>query len=179
MRFEFPPDTKFAAIHLSKCSSAGLPTVLRVGERLSVHTAPILELTDFDKGRIGADYSDAFAKSNVVLVASTPSATPGVLDAESVELERQVHALFYGVLMQGVPRFWPGIFTLGSRQGNRDPWANSIAVITDFLRHGNAVPMPVTTQILEKADLVAAGLVGVFEPDSEFRRLRLGVNGTA
>jgi len=115
--YDFPPDTKFAAIHLSRCSCSGLPNVLPLNNDLSAHTLPIMALTELDKSRIGADYAEAFTKSNLVLVASMLSRTAGVLDGESQELERRAYMLFYAVLMQGVPNFWPGVLTLGSRPG--------------------------------------------------------------
>ena len=44
-------DTKFAAIHLSDCSSRGLPASVSLDNELSAHTAPIMMLDDLDKIR--------------------------------------------------------------------------------------------------------------------------------
>ena len=80
MAFEFPSNTKCAAIHLTNCSCTGLPDTLTLNNELSVYTLPVMPLTELDKARIGKDYADAFERSNLVLVASRLSATAGVLE---------------------------------------------------------------------------------------------------
>ena len=120
MAHDFPPDTKFAAFHLCHCFARGLPDVLPLSNELSAHSAPVLDLTDLDKDWLGRDRADAFDHS-IVLVASMPSETAGILDAESRHLEHLGNRLFYGLLMQGIPEFWHGIVALGSRQGTREP----------------------------------------------------------
>lgn len=174
---ELPPDTKFAAIHLSACSCRGLPDTLTLNNDLSAHNSPVMALDELDKSRIGADYAEAFAKSNLVLMASMLSPTAGVLDGESQELERRVYALFYALLMHGVPNFWPGVLTLGSRPATRDAWANRIAIINDIYRHHDAVPFRVTVDSLRDAAAVVPGILEVFGPNEEFQRLRRGING--
>jgi hypothetical protein len=130
-----------------------------------------------DNGRIGADYAEAFKKANLVLVASRPSATPGVMDAELQLLERRAYMLLYAVFMSGVPNFWPGVLTMGSRRGTEAPWANRIALINDLYRHGHALPSRVTAHRLAEADTAVLGFIDVFEGGNrDYARLRRGVN---
>src|SRR5690242_18163786 len=123
MAYDFQPNTKFAAIHLCNCSAQGIPDRLPLGHGLSVHSSPVLTLTDMDKARLGTDRARAF-ETSIALMASKPSETAGILDAESQQLEQHVNKLLYGLLMQGVPEFSFGIVALGSKQVAREPWAN-------------------------------------------------------
>src|SRR5688572_13908706 len=138
--FPFAPNTKFAAIHLCRCASRGLSEVLSFGGGLSAHSTPVMDLSDMDKGRIGKDYSDAF-EGAIALMASMSSESAGVLDAESIHLEHRAYMWFYGMLTQGVPEFWPGIITIGSKQqDDREPWANRIVIMDRFFRNTEVVP---------------------------------------
>jgi hypothetical protein len=51
-----------------------------------------MTLSDMDKGRIGVDYAKAFEHS-IALMASMPSQTAGILDEESLQLERRAYML--------------------------------------------------------------------------------------
>ena len=177
MAHDFPPDTKFAAFHLCHCFARGLPDVLPLSNELSAHSAPVLDLTDLDKDWLGRDRADAFDHS-IVLVASMPSETAGILDAESRHLEHLGNRLFYGLLMQGIPEFWHGIVALGSRQGTREPWANSLIMMARYYRHPHAMLFHVTPEALRLADAVVPGLIDAFPggPNvAEFAKLRRGV----
>ena len=161
MSYQFEPDTKFAAIHLCRCSSHDLPETLRLRNGLSGHSSPVMTLSEMDKGRIGTDYARAF-ESSIAFMASMPSTTAGILDDESQRLEHRAYMLFYGVLMQGVPEFWPGIITIGSKTDHQEPWANRLVVMDRFFRHRDVVLFHVTPDSLQKADAVVPGLIEVF-----------------
>lgn len=174
--FEFAPNTKFAAIHLTHCSCSGLPARLSLDDRLLVTTTPVLELTEMDRSRIGRDYAEAFDKSNMVIVAAQISPTAGILDQESKDLEALAYMLLYSIFMIGFPNFWPGVLTLGSRRGSEAPWANRIALINDLYRHGDAIPYRITEETLRQAHPTVAGLAEVFRKGEDFVRLRRGMN---
>ena len=151
--------------------------MLPLSNELSAHSAPVLDLTDLDKDWLGRDRADAFDHS-IVLVASMPSETAGILDAESRHLEHLGNRLFYGLLMQGIPEFWHGIVALGSRQGTREPWANSLIMMARYYRHPHAMLFHVTPEALRLADAVVPGLIDAFPggPNvAEFAKLRRGV----
>jgi len=174
--FLFPPDTKFAAIHLTHCSCTGLPARLSLDDKLFVTTSPVLELTEMDRSRIGRDYAEAFDKSNMVIVAARPSSTPGILDQESLDLEAVAYMLLYSIFMIGFPNFWPGVLTLGSRSGSGAAWANRIALINDLYRHGDAIPYRITVETLRQAHQTVPGLESVFRKGEDFVRVRRGMN---
>lgn len=134
-------------------------------------------LSDMDNGRIGVDYAEAF-EGSIAMMASMLSQTAGILDAESIQLEHRAYMLLYGVLMQGVPQFWPGIITIGSKPGNQEPWANRLVVMDQFYRHRDVVLFRVTPDALQLADGVVSGLIEVFPGHSipEFARVRRGIN---
>lgn len=177
MPSEIPPDTKFAAIHLANCWCGELSNSLVLDNELSVRTSPVMTLTEMDERRIGSDYAKAFAESNLVLVASRVSQTPGVLDDESLELEGRVYMLLYAVFTLGVPNFWPGVLTLGSKPGDQDPWANRIVLVNEFRRHRDVVPPQVTVESLQEAGRLTLGFMEIFEKDQQgFGRVRRGVN---
>lgn len=99
-----------------------------------------MTLTDFDKRRIGQDYAEAFEKSNLALMASRHSQTPGVLDGESVELEHRVYALFYAILMQVFPTSGLVCSRWGANLEPKNPGSTDyhlsttfIAIVTRFL----------------------------------------------
>jgi hypothetical protein len=176
--YRFAPDTKFAAIHLCGCSCRNLPDTLQLNHGLSAHTSPVMALSDLDRRRIGEDYAKAFEDSPIALMASMPSRTAGILDAESEQLEHRAYMLLYGVFLQGVPQFWPGIITIGSTPGDQEPWANRIVIMDRFYRHRDAMLFRITPEALRLADGVVPGLMEVF-PGHEtpaFTRIRRGVN---
>lgn len=112
-----------------------------------------------------------------MLVASRRSDTAGVLDAESLELERRAYMLLYGIFMHGVPNFLPGVLTLGSRRGTENAWVNRIALINDLYRHRDAIPHRVMVETLLEADRAVPGFMEVFGDDEDFSLLRRGING--
>jgi len=133
-------------------------------------------LSEFDNSRIGVDYAQAFRESNLVLMASMPSIVPGVLDGESLELERRTFMLFYGILMQGVPNYWPGILVIGGKAGEGQAWARRIVCpVERFHRHGHVAPFLVSLDSLRIAEAVVPGIKDVFSV-VDYKRLRRGVN---
>lgn len=175
--YNFSPNTKFAAIHLSHCSADGLPNVSLLSNGLSVHSSPVLDLTDMDKGRLGTDRTAAFERS-IAIMASMPSHSAGILDAESTQLEHMANKLFFGLLMQGVPEFYYGIVAFGSKQGDREPWANRLAILARYYRHPHMAMPYVTPHTLRLADAVVPGLLTAFPPGqtpADFSRVRRGV----
>ena len=176
MAFSFPSNTKFAAMHLAHCSSRALPEMLALDHGLSVHSSPVMDLTDMDKARLGTDRTEAFKRS-IALMASMPSTTAGILDAESRQLEHRVNMLFYGILMQGVPELGTVIVALGSKQNGREPWANSLIVMAHYYRHPDVSTFNVTPDVLHRAGAVVPGLIEAFPGPNvpEFARLRRGV----
>lgn len=143
---------------------------------LSVHSSPVLNLTDMDKGRLGTDRAAAFEHS-IALMASMPSQTAGILDAESRQLEHLINKLFYGLLMQGVPEVYYGIVALGSKQGDREPWANRFEILARYYRHPHVDLFHVTPDALRLADTVVPGLITAFPGPTaaDFARVRRGV----
>jgi hypothetical protein len=137
----------------------------------------VMTLSEMDRGRIGTDYAHAF-EGSIALMASMSSTTAGILDDESQRLEHRAYMLFYGVLMQGVPEFWPGIITIGSKPDHQEPWANRLVVMDRFYRHRDVALFRVTPDTLQQADAVVPGLIEVFPAPtiSEFARVRRGVN---
>lgn len=136
-----------------------------------------MTLSDMDKGRIGTDYAEAFEHS-IALMASMLSRTAGILDEESKRLEHRAYMLLYGMLMQSVPQFWPGIITMGSKPDDQEPWANRLVVMEQFFRHRDVMLFRVTPDALQLADAVVPGLMEVFPGHDtlEFTRVRRGVN---
>ena len=121
--------------------------MLALDHGLSVHSSPVMDLTDMDKARLGTDRTEAFKRS-IALMASMPSTTAGILDAESRQLEHRVNMLFYGILMQGVPELGTVIVALGSKQNGREPWANSLIVMAHYYRHPDVSTFNVTPDVL-------------------------------
>jgi hypothetical protein len=174
---ELPPGTKFAAIHLCGCACRDLPPSVSLSHELSVQTQPVLVLGQMDEARIGTDYAKAFRSANLVLVASRTSETAGILDGESQELERRVYSLLYGIFMNGVPNYWPGVLTLGSTPIRGHAWANRISLINDLFRNEDVLAAPVTVERLRGAERVIPGMIEVFGTDPDYTRLRRGING--
>ena len=150
--------------------------MLALDHGLSVHSSPVMDLTDMDKARLGTDRTEDFERS-IALMASMPSATAGILDAESQQLEHRVHMLFYGILMQGVPQLGTTIVALGSKQNGREPWANRLIVMVHYYRHPHVSTFNVTADVFRQAGAVVPGLIEAFPGPNvpEFTRLRRGV----
>ncbi len=66
-------------------------------------TTPPVSLDEVWSRWLGSITADQIADCNLLLFVKRPSATPEILDQENVDLLAKVDALFYGLLLQGIP----------------------------------------------------------------------------
>jgi hypothetical protein len=176
MSYVLMPSTKFATINLERCSvDDALTDPLLLTAGLSAHRKQFITLGKGFDDEIGNRNATAFRGANLVLMASMPSNTPTIRDEEWIELDRRVHMLFYGVLMQGVPNFWmPGIIAQGGK-GVGDPIVLHVGLMPNYPRPDHVVALRIGSDVLRSADATAQGIHRIYQTKGEWTRVKLGI----
>lgn len=171
-KVRFSPGTKFACIALHGCTGLRLPAT-------STPRANIVVLSDFPfeiprdwKETLGSYKVERLAASNLLIVASVPSARPYDRDDERECLIRTVRAFCFGLWMLGGPNFDSGLLLAGGT-ADSDPQILMVQdLIPVFLRpRGAAVVTDCDT--LRYASRVGAGLT-LIHKNRVFDRLERG-----
>ena len=175
MSYEMPPDTKYAAIHLTGCSASDdIGDALHLYGDLSAHPRSTVALSAFDDERIGSDRAKAFRESNLVLMASMPSATATIRDAEWKTLEQHVFMLLYALLMHGVPNWRAATIAQGGRDSFGRFFSGRIRFQWYFRNHCMK-PLIVGGDMLRRTGQVVAGLYAIHAAQGEFKRVKRGI----
>jgi hypothetical protein len=172
--WQVPDGAKFVILAVETSSLAATrdgATVLTDNARVLFR--PPIPTPDILNNWFGSLRVDQFQRSNLFIVVSEPSVSPGVLDDQTIRLETRAKEVFLGVLLQGAPfGFRSGVMLSGDRRGS----------VFDVRQVTNVEPIyPVAGAKafrLSEAKIPEAGRIAVILRDrvmaGGFRRLRGG-----
>jgi hypothetical protein len=173
MKLPVNPGEKFALISL-KCGT-DISAPLDLGAGYFALPEGAVDITDHWKNWLGSIRTGALRDADVILLATGPTAHPGVLDGDNQTLLRRVDALYYALFLTGP--LWIG------GQGNRLTGANvngrvevRSASNLYMVFHVRGLPNgSVTEERLRHAARLASGLLDLRVRPC-MRRMKLALN---
>jgi hypothetical protein len=170
-----PKGNKFSCIALRgvPCTKQEEPVQLRDG--LSIHYKAPFSLDNQWKGWLGEFRYQHLAESNFLILATSQSSKPDILDEEHRVLEERVYQLFYAIIMHGVPHYHGAVVVTGA---NVDGLIEARKVTTpyNYYKMEQVAPLEINTDIIRNAELVALGIRTIYEEKNHFHRLRRGMH---
>lgn len=104
--------------------------------------------------------TEHFLRSNLFLIATGPSKSPGLLDAENVVLERSVRFLFLALIIEGLYLERAGLILQGNRLA--DPIGFQVRAVHDTTRafrlEGSATSLELSMKPLVRAAQVSSNM---------------------
>lgn len=100
-----PLNHKFSALAFDDCIAVELAKPVELAPNLRAYPAAPFELPKHWKAWLGTLKSGHFSEANLVIVITRVSATPGVLDQETRDLERILTAFVFGLMLDGGPDY--------------------------------------------------------------------------
>src|SRR4051794_24325136 len=125
---------KFSVLAFDDCAEVKLSAdAVTLSATLTAHRVAPFELPEHWKGWLGTLQTGHFADSNLAILIARPSVTPEVLDQETKDLERELTAFFFGMMLQGVPDFGRTTWLSGANVGG-DLSVRGLRELSKFLR---------------------------------------------
>lgn len=170
-----PVGYKFSALAFADCLHVKLSSAsIEVATGLHAYTVAPFELPQHWKEWMGTLKAGHFTDANLVLLISRASTAPGVLDQEIVDLELDLQAVIFGVMVSGVPDYSRAIWFSGANVAGEVVVRRSQGLDVFYRTPGQRRP------ILDDVVLAEAATIGTKIRDlfrsADYRRVRLGLN---
>ena len=115
MAMPIKPNEKFACFAYAFYGIAGdMAHEIQLGPRLWAFRRLDLDVSKHWVEWIGSVKMNALRDSNFVMLTTTASAKPGILDQENLDLTKTLDYLLYGILLEGVPDSQQGFSLTGA-----------------------------------------------------------------
>jgi hypothetical protein len=124
---------------------------------------------------IGSIRMERLAKANLVLFVEEPSTNPEIVDAVHKRLGDDLSRLFYFVHLRSGIECESADLLLGSSRGGA-PEIRQMSQFATFYQSKGYRRVPITTEWLEDAVTLRAGVMAMDVDKSEFRRVIRGLN---
>jgi hypothetical protein len=166
---------KFSVLAFDDCAEVTLSAdAVPLSNTLTAHRTAPFELPEHWKRWLGSLQTQHYSDANLAILISRSSDTPEVQDQETKDLERELTAFVFGMMILGVPDFARTTWFSGANvSGNLS--GRGLRQLDSFLRSPGQ-PRPV----LDDARLVWAAKLGVeilsLFQSSDYRRVRVGFN---
>lgn len=187
MNQTIPHGSKFACLSLKNvfCKYQGAPIHLPNG--LSVHIRPpnsidhhwlgVLETINLQQ--LGTINYQQLINSNLLIIATAPSAKPEILNNENEVLVRKACYLFHAILMHGVPLHEEGLVISGANV-NGHMAVHSLQSLPTYYYRNEVLsldnPYDFDEKVIGNAGEVASGLISVEAESGSFHRLKRGID---
>lgn len=166
---------KFSVLAFDDCAEVKLSAdAVPLSTVATAHRAAPFELPEHWKGWLGSLQSGHFADANLTILISRPSVTPEVLDQETKDVERELTAFIFGMMVQGVPDFARTIWLSGANVGG-DLSVRGLREMSRFLRSPGQTRPVIDDAWLMEAEKLGAEILKMFQL-TEHRRVRVGFN---
>lgn len=123
---------------------------------------------------LGTLRSDEIAKANLVLLATAPSTSPGILDAENKSLEETVLKMLYSLLMLGVPGYRDMNVLNGANHETQISVRQVARMPTFYVGAGNS-PYEVNDNAVTEAGRIFASIRTIYSTPGKFIQVRRGL----
>jgi hypothetical protein len=170
-----PLNHKFSLIVFDDCIEVKLSTdAVLLSPTLTAYKAAPFELPDHWKAWIGSLETEHFKEANLAIMIHRLSATPEVMDQDTKDLERELTAFVFGMMIQGVPDFSHTVWVSGANV-NGDLSVRGNRHLKEFVRsHGQTRPF-INDAWLSQAVGFGEEILKMFQL-TEHRRVRVGFN---
>ncbi len=168
-----PVGHKFALISLGNASVDIGDQPIHLSHGISIYPNPPLHLDDSWKESLGTFQYEAFSESNFIIIITSPSDTPGILDQENEDLLKSVDFFFLSLLLHGVPFYEEGLRASGENVG--EPRIRSVGPLNTYYRTASTTPLIITPSVIQSARDALNGLF-TFYSEVGYHRLTRGFN---
>jgi len=168
-----PLNSKFAAIAFDDATS-DLSEVLPLAEGIYFCPSAPFEIDLRWRQWIGTLRADEIEKANLVLLASSPSANPQVLDSENQKLERAVLKLWYSVLILGVPAYRGSNVVSGGKVGE-EVQIRQVSRLPTFYYNADIMPLRFHPESAHEAGRIFDVINRIYDDPKSFIQLRRGL----
>lgn len=173
MTFELQENEKFACIALHNVSRDKSFDELDLGDGLWVTSKIPFDLDDTWRKWMGSLKSEAFAKSDFVIIAKKQSSKPEILDEEHQELGRRVYGLFLMLLMHGVPNYDEALDAKGSMIKGETNTREFGPVDVHYIP-ADVMPKRINRESIDSAANLEAKLRAIYAAKSKHMRFKRG-----
>ncbi|MEW6248797.1 MAG: hypothetical protein AB1555_19105 [Nitrospirota bacterium] len=168
-----PLNSKFVAIAFDGATS-DLSEVLAVAEGIFFCPNAPFEIDPQWRQWIGTLRAGEIEKANLVLLASSPSANPQVLDNENQDLERTVLKLWYSVLILGVPAYRGSNVVSGGKVGE-EVQIRQVSRLPTFYYDAESMPLRFRSESAREAGWIFGVINRVYDDPKSVLQLRRGL----
>jgi hypothetical protein len=168
-----PLNSKFVAIAFDNATS-DLSEVLAVAEGIFFCPNAPFEIDLRWRQWIGTLRAGEIENANLVLLASSPSANPQVLDNENQDLERTVLKLWYSVLILGVPAYRGSNVVSGGRVGE-EVQIRQVSRVPTFYYNAENMPLRFHSESAHEAGRIFDVINRIYDDPKSFIQLRRGL----
>jgi hypothetical protein len=167
-----PVNHKFSALAFDDCMEVKLSTAAEVAPNLRAYPAAPFELPQHWKEWIGTLKNGHFTEANLVLIITRASAAPSVLDQETRDLERELTAFVFGLMLGGVPDYKETTWFSGANVDGALSVRGLRSLDTFYRTPGQARPV-LDDASLSNAAAIGAETLKVFASPDHYR-VRVG-----
>ena len=171
-----PVNHKFACLSFQWMAAEAQGQPLELSDGCSVHYRPPFDLDDTWKDWLGTIDVRKLSESTFILLATAPSANPGVVDDEHRALDKMVHSLWYALLLHGVPDY-QGVLSFQGSNVNGEIQVRSRLTLPPYYKPRHVRPLSITDGVLRGADTVALGIRTIYGERGSYARLKRGLMG--
>src|ERR1035437_6980723 len=167
----FGPGTKFGILGLDDCQVIDFAGPLRLSDTVTAYTACPLQVPEHWREWLGSLRVGHLENANFLLVVARPSATPDILDQETKEIDQALTALWFGLLLHGVPDYSDGLVALGGVAADGAVSVRQVQRRATAYRHPFGERPVINAEMLASTRIVADTLLDL-HGGAAYRRVR-------